>query len=259
MIKAVFFDIDGTLLSHKTKRVPDSTKQALKLLNKKGIYTFIATGRHISEMKDLPIHDLKFDGFITLNGQYCYNDKGVIYDSPIHKSDIENIIHEINQNPFPCIFVEEKNMYINYCNEAVQTVQDAISTPLPDIGDLNRGLTHPIYQVIPYGITEEKEDEIIKLMPHCKRTRWHSLAIDIISKDGGKQNGIQHILDDYHINQDEIMAFGDGMNDIDMFEFCQIGVAMRNANQEVKNKADYVTYDIDDDGIYHALKHFQVI
>ena len=45
-------------------------------------------------MKDLPIHDLKFDGFITLNGQYCYNDKGVIYDSPIHKSDIENIIHE---------------------------------------------------------------------------------------------------------------------------------------------------------------------
>lgn len=49
------------------------------------------------------------------------------------------------------------------------------------------------------------------------------------------------------------------MNDIDMFEFCQIGVAMGNASQEVKNKANYVTYDIDDDGIYHALKHFQVI
>jgi HAD-superfamily hydrolase, subfamily IIB len=259
MIKAVFFDIDGTLLSHKTKGVSASCKKALHLLKEKGIYTFIATGRHISEMRDLPIDDLEFEGFITLNGQYCYNNEKLIYDLPIVKEDIINVIEAIDKEPFPCIFVESKLMYINFHNEAVQIVQDAISTPLPDINDLHRGYDHSIYQVIPYGVDKSKEDNILCLMPHCKQTRWHPLAIDIISKYGGKQNGIQHILDYYHIKKEETMAFGDGMNDIDMFEFCEIGVAMGNASDEVKSKADYVTSDIDDDGIYNALKHFHIL
>lgn len=259
MIKAIFFDIDGTLLSHKTKKVPDSTKKAFHLLKKKGILTFIATGRHISEMKDLPLNDLEFEGYITLNGQYCYNHKELIYDLPIDQNDIDNIIEEIDKKPFPCIFVEKDLMYINYHNQAVQIVQDAISTPLPDINDLHRGTTHPIYQVIPYDIDEMNENHILQLMPHCKRTRWHSLAIDIIPNEGGKQNGIKEVLKYYHINQNETMAFGDGQNDIDMFEFCHIGVALGNANKEVQQQADYVTDDIDDDGIYNALKHFHII
>jgi hypothetical protein len=259
MIKAIFFDIDGTLLSHSTKSVPESSKNALSLLKDKGILTFIATGRHISEMRDLPIHDLNIDGFITLNGQYCYNEKEVIFDLPINQKDIDNIIHKIDTNPFPCIFVEDELMYINYNNNDVETVQNAISTPLPDINDIHRGLTHPIYQVIPYGIDKEHENEILQLMPHCKQTRWHSLAIDIIPKNGGKQNGIKHILDYYGINQEETMAFGDGENDIDMFKFCQLSVAMGNSNDSVKDNADYITDDIDYDGIFNALKHFHII
>jgi len=259
MIKAIFFDIDGTLLSHRTKQVPLSTKKALKLLKEKGIYTFIATGRHISEMRDLPIDDLEFEGYITLNGQYCYNEKGVIYDLPIHKQDIQNIIKEIDLNPFPCIFVEEELMYINYHNDAVETVQDAISTPLPEINDLHRGFTYPIYQVIPYDIDEKQKGKILQLMPHCKKTRWHPLAIDMIPANGGKQNGIAKVLEYYHIHQSETMAFGDGLNDIDMFEYVNIAVAMGNASDEVKEIADYVTDDIDDDGIEHALKHFHIL
>jgi len=259
MIKAIFFDIDGTLLSHQTKKVPKSTKLALHLLKEKEILTFIATGRHISEMKDLPIDDLEFEGYITLNGQYCYNQKELIYDLPIHQQDINNMINDIDKKPFPCIFVEKELMYINYNDEIVQTVQDAISTPLPDINDLHRGLTQPIYQVIPYGINEEKENRILELMPHCKKTRWHPLAIDLIPKNGGKQNGIKQVLKYYHIHQDETMAFGDGHNDIDMFQFCHIGVALGNADDEVKSQADYVTNDIDDDGIYNALKHFHIL
>ena len=65
MIKAIFFDIDGTLLSHRTRTIPQSTQIALKRLRERGIYTFIATGRHISEMKDLPLDNLEFDGYIT--------------------------------------------------------------------------------------------------------------------------------------------------------------------------------------------------
>ena len=95
MIKAIFFDIDGTLLSHTTYSVPESTKKALRLLKEKGILTFIATGRHLSEMRDLPIQDLEFDACITLNGQYCFNKDGMIYGLPIEQTDINNIINMI--------------------------------------------------------------------------------------------------------------------------------------------------------------------
>ncbi len=259
MIKAIFFDIDGTLLSHRTKEVPASTKLALHLLKEKGIYTFIASGRHISEMKDLPLDDLEFEGFITLNGQYCYNHDGLIYDLPIDPVDISNILEEIDKEPFPCIFVEDELMYINYHNEAVQIVQDSISTALPDINDLKRGYDHPIYQVIPYDITEDKEERILNAMPHCKKTRWHELAIDIIPRCGGKQNGILKVLEHYHISPKETMAFGDGHNDIDMFDLVDISIAMGNAHQDVKEAADEVTDDIDQNGIYNALKKHHLI
>lgn len=259
MIKAVFFDIDGTLLSHRTMQVPLSSKEALVKLREKGIYTFIATGRHISEMKDLPLDDLQFDGYITLNGGYCYNHNEVIYASPIDPLDIAQIINYIKIHPFPCMFVEDKIMYMNYHNQAVEIVQKAISTPLPDLNNLNRGLSHPIYQVIPYDITINQETDILNCMPHCKHTRWHDLAIDIIPLHGGKQNGIQKVLNYYGIKEDETMAFGDGHNDIDMFEYVKLAIAMGNASEDVKKAADDVTDDIDKDGIYNALKKYNII
>lgn len=259
MIKAIFFDIDGTLLSHNQGRIPHSTITALQELKKRNILIFIATGRHISEMKDLPIHEIDFDGYITLNGQYCYNNKEIIYHMPIAKNDIKNIIKEIDIHPFPCIFVEKDQMYINYNNDIVQKVQDAIHTPLPNIGDLHRGYHQDIYQVIPYGIDRSKEEDLLKLMPHCKKTRWHDFAIDIISKNGGKKQGIKKVLEYYHISQEQTMSFGDGNNDIDMFEITKISVAMGNASDKVKKHASYVSDDVDHDGIYHALKHFQII
>lgn len=259
MIKAIFFDIDGTLLSHKTQNIPKSTLKALELLKEKGILTFIATGRHISEMKDMPTNSLEFDGYITLNGQYCFNNKELIYDLPIHKDDVRNIIELIDKKPFPCIFVEKELMYINYNNDVVQLVQDAISTPLPDVNDLHRGLTEKVYQVIPYDINENQEEDILQLMPHSKKTRWHPLAIDIIPNNGGKQNGILKVLEYYNISKEETMSFGDGNNDLDMFEITGISVAMGNANDYVKKHASYVTDDIDEDGLYNALKHFKII
>ena len=79
MIKAVFFDVDGTLLSHKTNSVPDSARRALEALREKGILTFLATGRHISMLQRMqPLEGLRFDGIVSLNGQYCRNEQGII-------------------------------------------------------------------------------------------------------------------------------------------------------------------------------------
>ena len=107
MIKAVFFDIDGTLLSHKTYSVPDSTVRALEQLRERGVLTFIATGRHLPELKKLqPLQGLRFDGYVTLNGQYCCNDTGVIYHCPIRQSDVAALLDFLKAEPHPCILVE---------------------------------------------------------------------------------------------------------------------------------------------------------
>ena len=122
MIKAIFFDIDGTLLSHRTRTIPQSTQIALKRLRERGIYTFIATGRHISEMKDLPLDNLEFDGYITLNGQYCYTQDKIIYENTIQKEDLQALLDYLEKYPFPCGFTEEHTKYFNMRDERVDEI-----------------------------------------------------------------------------------------------------------------------------------------
>lgn len=67
------------------------------------------------------------------------------------------------------------------------------------------------------------------------------------------------MLQHYGIKKEETMAFGDGENDIDMLEYCQIGIAMGNAHEGLKKVANYITEDIDNNGVELALKHFGLI
>ena len=83
--------------------------------------------------------------------------------------------------------------------------------------------------------------------------------MDIISEGGGKVFGIQKYLEYLDIRKEEIMAFGDAQNDVEMLQYAAIGVAMGNAKPEVQAIADYVTASVDDDGIEKALKHFELI
>ena len=93
----------------------------------------------------------------------------------------------------------------------------------------------------------------------CRFTRWCDGGVDIISDQGGKTEGIKYFCDQYDISREEIMAFGDAENDIDMLRYAGIGVAMGNAEDTVRKCADYVTDSVDDGGIRNALKHFQVL
>lgn len=256
MIKAIFFDMDGTLVSHTTNSIPRSTIQAISRCKKQGIRVFLATGRHISEIKNFPVHLLHLDGYITLNGQYCFNDKEVYYELPLHKEDIQAILDINNEKPFPLVFVEEKKMYINFNNELEARVQKDINTPLHKPEPLDNVLNNKIYQMIAYGLTQEQSLKLTQSMPHSRQTSWYDEACDIIPKIGGKKNGILQTLNYYKIKPEETMAFGDGENDIDMFDVCHLSIAMGNASDFVKSHATDVTDSVDEDGIYNALiKH----
>ena len=88
MIKAAFFDVDGTLMDHSVGQIPEDTKEALKGLRQKGIRIFTGTGRHISELRKLGITELDFDGHVLLNGQICLDKAGRVLDA--HAIDEED-------------------------------------------------------------------------------------------------------------------------------------------------------------------------
>jgi Cof subfamily protein (haloacid dehalogenase superfamily) len=256
MIKAVFFDIDGTLVSFHTHVVPPSAVEALDILRSKGIKVFIASGRHITSINNLG--DLQFDGYVTLNGGIVLTDNRTIYKHHIEDSDIEAVIRYQEKHPFPCGYVMQDELYMNYVDESVDSIYRMLNFPAPPIHPDKEVLGHKVYQLIAF-FTSENEKEIMSVLPHCIATRWNPLFSDVVPKGIDKSIGLQKMLDYYHIKPEECMAFGDGGNDIPMLRFAGIGVALGGVDQEVMDAADYVTTTVDDNGVYNALKHFQVI
>ena len=256
MAKAIFFDVDGTVVSHTQKAVSESTRMALDKLSQKGILRVLATGRHMDELAQLPIRDISFDGYVTLTGQLTLDAGGeVIFGSPITGEDKETLIRLFTENTIPLSLVEKNRMYINFVDSLVEAAQHAISSPVPEVGEYTGA---EIYQAVAY-LDEEGERVLSKLLPGCKATRWDQYGIDIYSASGGKTIGIREFLKAKGIAREETMAFGDGENDMDMLQYVGVGVAMGNAPENVKKIADYVTDSVDEDGIWKALTAFRMI
>lgn len=256
MIKAIFFDCDGTILSHSTNSVPESTRTAFEELKKKGIKRVMATGRHTSELDVLPVGGLQFDAYITLNGQLCLDGNRNIYSAdPITGEDLKMLLDLFNSKEIGIALVEKDELYINMVNEDIIMAQKAINTPVPEVKEYGG---KEVYAAIAF-LDKDHEYLVKEKLLNCKITRWDSHALDIIYKNGGKVEGIKSYLKLNNIDQSETMAFGDGENDMEMLKFVYKGIAMGNGEKEVKEIADYVTADIDEGGIYKALKHFKVI
>lgn len=259
MIQAIFFDVDGTLLSHRTNLIPQSTIKAFSRLREKGILCFMSTGRHVQELRDLPqLQQLTFDGYVTLNGQYCYRDDSVIHSCPIQSDNIDRLMSFLKRRPFPCLFLEGEEMYMNYYDERVIRIQEAIHSPLPPLGDISRAFAHPVYQIVPY-IDEELEGELLSELHDVETFRWTPEVIDLIAAHGGKGRGIRAVCEYYHLKTEETLSFGDALNDLPMFQATGFSVAMGNSPEDVKQAATYVCDDIDHDGLYKCLIDLKIL
>ena len=256
MIKAIFFDIDGTLLSHAINDIPTSTLRALDALREKGILLFLASGRHLAELKNLPLHDYPFDGYITQTGQICYDRNfETIFKDPIGREDAQILARHFNEKTLPIVFLNERDLYINYVDDYVIAVQKSINTPVPEIGSYKG---EDLYGATVFG-RGEKISELVSHLKNCRRSFWHDSASDIVLSTAGKVKGIEAIMKRFSIKKEEIMAFGDADNDLDMIEYAGIGVVMGNGSDNMKKIADYITDPVDEDGIFNAVRHFGLI
>ncbi len=255
MIKAIFFDIDGTLLSSKTHSLLPGTLEAFDLLHKKGIRTFISSGRPMTLIPTLPVH---FDGFITVNGGYCLADGKVIHRNPISADDTAKWLDYVKQTGIVTMCFTADNMYINRISDATLKLRDQLGFTMPPVSPLENMSTAEVYQFI---AMQPKEDDTkaLECLSNCRMPRWHPVFTDVIPADSSKAVGISNIIAHYGIDIEETMAFGDGANDIEMLQYVKIGVAMGNASDEVKRKSDYVTLDSDSEGILSALEKLKII
>lgn len=257
MTKAIFFDIDGTLLSFTSHEISPATLEALHTLRKKGIRLFLATGRHRSMIR--PVLDLfPFDGCITLNGQFCFCGDIVLRNVPLDAADADYLAEVTSQGAFPCLFLEAEHTYMNFSSPKCDVFPQQLSIPLPPVEDPIRAKEHKLYQVVAF-LTKEEEHILTQHTRHLTPMRWHPDFIDVIADGGGKDSGMDALLEHFEISLEDTMAFGDGENDLPMLRHAAVGVAMGNASQLVKDEADYITASVDEDGIVQALAHFGLL
>ena len=257
MTKAIFFDVDGTLVSFQTHTVSPAVRSALHTLRERGVKLFVASGRH-QRMLSYVRSVFPFDGYVTLSGQYCFCGDQVLHSSPMDRPSVEELVAAARSGDFSCIFLEGEEIYINCINEMTrQFIRDlSIPMPLQRPADYARG--REVYQAVTF-LTREREHLLLDRAPHLKTTRWHPNFLDVIPPSGGKDRGMDALLDYFRIPVEDAMAFGDGENDLSMLLHAGIGVAMGSAHEEMKRQVDWVTGTADEDGVVQALAHFGLI
>ena len=256
-IKAVFFDIDGTLVSFKSHTVPESARRAIARLREQGVKVFIATGRLMKHVAI--VNDVEVDGYITVNGGYCITSAGeVIFESAFPRATVVRVIDLSEQYGFDLNVMTHQDMYVSSMGERVKKIASMINI-MPTVADVRAiAATQPVVQMCPY-ISRELEQEIMPLLPDCVGSRWIETFMDLNVRGVDKSLGIQQVMNYYGLTMAEAMAFGDGGNDLPMVRDAAVGVAMGNACDELKAVADYITSSVDEDGVSRALEHFGLI
>ena len=255
MIKIAFFDVDGTLLSFKTHAMPESTKRALAALRAAGVRTVISSGRADYQLAGGLRHG--FDAYITMNGQLCYDEAGSYRSHPLNDADVRAVIDMAVAEGFDLLVAHADRTFSTNRGARVRGIEEKVGLHYPQ-EPVENAFKQPVYQFCAC-VGPEDEPKILEATEHVALTRWTNLFCDVVPDEGGKSYGVAATLERYGIAAEEAIAFGDGENDLSMFEAVGTAVAMGNAWDMVKERADYVTDAVDDDGIWNACAHFGLV
>lgn len=258
MTRIIFFDIDGTLVSFKTHRVPSSAIDAIRRVREQGVKVWIATGRPMPFINNL--EGVDYDGIIAVNGAHCETREGkVIHNTPIDRSDVERMVAWQKESGMAVAYASNERA-ISVATQGVpgevRAVYELLDIPQPGLFPPEEALQHEVMQIIAFYTAQQSPHIMGNILKGCSETRWHPHFADCVAMGTNKARGIDTVLKHYGFDISEAMAFGDGGNDTEMLRHVGIGVAMGNASDEVKASANHITSSVDEDGVAHALQKF---
>ena len=256
-IKIIFFDIDDTLRNSKTGFIPSTIPTVFQQLREKGILTGIATGRGIFGVVP-EIQELKPDFFVTLNGAYIEDKKGnVIYSNKIARDKVEEYIAWTKEVGIDYGLVGSHEAKLSRRTEMISQAIDPIYPDLEVDPDFYQ--KEDIYQMWSF---EDQGDDLTlpeSLASTLRLVRWHEHSSDVVPISGSKAAGVAKVVDQLGLKPENVMVFGDELNDLELFDYAGISVAMGISHEKIKEKADYTTKTLEEDGIFDALEGFGMV
>lgn len=271
MKKLIFFDIDGTLVDF-SMHIPQSTIRALKLVREKGHKIAICSGRPVSIIYPFLL-ELGFDGIVASAGAYIKKGNELLYHHTFETEKTSAMAKVLEQHGAGCFFQGADGIYItaesHRCMHAEGPQDDVSNSILTQMNicdrpDLMEGLESCVYFNSDLVVTEMQK-EIDAVTDGYFQITGSSLGEDVLfsgeitCKGIHKATGMQILLDSFGMSREDSIAFGDGPNDVEMIRYAHTGVVMGNGITELKNIADYVTTDINEDGIWNGMKHLGLL
>lgn len=256
-IKAVFFDIDDTLRRKSTGYLPESIQTVFSSLKQKNILTGIASGRAMYGIVP-EIRSLKPDYLVTVNGAYVINAKGDEIDNePLDKTLVKNLVDWCLERGVEYGFAGKDKAVLSARKDWIDEIM------IPVYGFLEAEaefyVNNDVYNM--WTFSKDNMDLVLpsSLSDKVRLVPWDAFSSDIIQKGISKASGLDYVLKSENLKPENVLFFGDGLNDVEMFDHVGLSIAMGDAHPQLKEKADYVTETLEEDGIYNALEKLGLI
>lgn len=256
-IKAIFLDIDGTLVRFNEKRMNERTLAALEAARERGVSLFIVTGRFKDGIGVDAMFD--FDGYSTANGEYCFMADGeVIHMSPMDLGDVHAFAGACERRGLAVTFTEPDDIY--FCGSEAELeksgrYQSRRGSRDGRVRDWSVVGTNPVLQMV-VDCDPSYDAELLEGIPGLESARWSPDFMDVVERGRGKGDAIDAFCERLGITPAECMAIGDGGNDVHMLVHAGIGVAMGQAADDVKQAADVVAPPCSEDGAAWAIEKY---
>lgn len=276
--KVIALDLDGTLLNSKGDINP-LTKQTLIALQQQGHHVVLATGRPTpGVLKSAAQLELdQHDGYVlTFNGGHVMNyaTGEVIYENPLQLELAKEVLSYLkNFDVVPMIYLNDymyvEDVYAGFVEVDGKTLNileyeaRSCNYKLAEVDSLLDFITTPLSKILITGNVDYLAQHVDVFKKHFEGrvtiAKSAPFFIEFTNNGVDKGKSLEHILKRLDLTKEAMISFGDGMNDYSMLKAAGIGVAMGNAQDQLKEIADFHTTSNDEDGIVHALKQLQII